>query len=70
MIILPESIAKQFSLAANRKVSKTEAGRILRGCGLVAENGEKRTAAVKGDGLPRMVKLDKKALKKSAKNRF
>jgi len=61
-MIRQSSIARLFSEVSNRSVSTIEAGKILRGCGLVAENGEKKTAAHKAKDMPRMVKFDKKSL--------
>lgn len=62
VMIRQSSIARLFSEVSNRSVSTIEAGKILRGCGLVAENGEKKTAAHKAKDMPRMVKFDKKSL--------
>ncbi len=64
VMIRQSSVACLFSEVSHGNVSTIAAGKILRECGLVAENGEKRTAAWKRDGLPRMVKLDWKTLKK------
>ncbi len=65
LIIHLSSIADLFTNVSGRNVSEKEAGKTLRESGLVAENGENRTASWKREGLPRMVKLDKKSLKKS-----